>query len=95
VHEIDLAGVTSCDCDDITCLGAALHRAMGFRTCLIAVSDRTKGPELRHILWGVKKRGGGQGLAGILPFDPQERLPTGNWRAMRGRVGRLKILWVD
>lgn len=87
VKEIREHSTTSADCDDRAMLGAALLRAMGFKTVLIVVGKSRSGP-YQHVFFGVVL---GKGAGRVLALDPQECDRPGMWVEHE----RRKIVRVD
>lgn len=86
---IAAAGRTSGDCDDVATLGAALVRALGHQPVFLVMGR----PELRdaagrvklvHVFYGARVNGA------IIPFDPQERIPPGQYPPAH-TIGRLEV----
>lgn len=87
---IAATGRTSGDCDDVATLGAALVCALGYEPVFIVVGkpgnlDRATGKvKLTHVFYGARVRGQ------VIPFDPQERIPPGQWHPPQ-TIGRVEI----
>ncbi|MBX3377534.1 MAG: hypothetical protein KF678_11100 [Phycisphaeraceae bacterium] len=81
-------GQTSGDCDDVATLGASLVRALGFEPVFLVMGRPefrdpvTNKVKLIHVFYGARVRGT------IIPFDPQERIPPGQYPR---DIGRLEV----
>lgn len=71
LFEIERHGITAADCDDMSTLGAAIVRALGFQPLLITTARRP-GP-FEHVFFGAVLNGWD------IPLDPQERPLPGIW----------------
>jgi hypothetical protein len=73
------AGACACDCDEVATLGAALLLAVGIMPVFLVVGKRrdtdpkTGQVRLTHVFYGACEVGR------LIPFDPQERIPPGEW----------------
>lgn len=91
------SGVALCDCDDRAVLGCSLVWALrllgaapGVSPVLITVGRRARGfgGRFEHVFWGLMRDGAPLFPANVIPCDPQERVPFGEW----GRaVSRVKL----
>lgn len=84
---IDRTGVAYCDCDDLATLLASIIAAAGLRPVLITVG-KAKDDRFRHIFVGIRL---GDTLSSetVLPLDPQEQVPAGQWPA----IAKRRKLW--
>lgn len=82
------AGKCRCDCDEVATLGAALLWARSIEPVFMVVGkpgdfDAHGRVRLKHVFYAARIEGR------LLPFDPQERIPPGQWPP-RGAIGRLE-----
>lgn len=73
LDQIDNTDQARVDCDDLATLGAALIAAKGGRPVLITVG---RGQRFQHVFFGFQWGGV---PPNILPLDPQEGNPPGQW----------------
>lgn len=77
------------DCDDVAVFACSLLRAAGIPTALIVMSKTPTGP-FEHVYWGVIDAvAPTHERPSVIPFDPQERTPPGQWT--RPGVGRVRV----
>lgn len=72
--EIARSSRTAADCDDVAMLGAALLKSMGLPAFFV-VASRRRDRVLEHVFFATRVRGQ------VVPLDPQENLPPGQWPA--------------
>lgn len=76
---------TAMDCDDVAMLGAALVGLMGFKPKFI-VTGRNPSGAFEHVFYGAQV--GRQ----VIPFDPQEGTPPGQWPVTAKRRAMMDAL---
>jgi hypothetical protein len=91
------SGVAWCDCDDRAVLGCSLLWALrllggapGVSPVFVTVGRRARGlgGRFEHVFWGSIADGAALVPANVVPADPQENVPFGQW----GRaVSRVKL----
>ena len=71
------------DCDDLACLACSILAVWGARPVIITVGREPKalGGRFEHVFWGIELAGAGDELTPeyVVPFDPQEGVPPGEW----------------
>lgn len=82
--ERSATGRTSCDCDEVAALGAALVAALGAEPVIIT-SRRGPGAPWHHVFFGAMLIGPGA-VWKLFPMDPQERTPFGTFAPIRRQV---------
>lgn len=83
------------DCDDLAVLAAALLLADGrYEPVFVVVGREPKaaGGRFHHIFYGVLRNARGPATReNVIPFDPQENIPPGEWSPRVERVGVVKL----
>jgi hypothetical protein len=90
VEAIESRGVARGDCDDLATLASTMIAAAGFRPVLVTVGRKRNG-SYQHIYFGIRL-GDELTVANVLPMDPQENVPVGNWTK---RVERVRLWAVN
>lgn len=84
IATVNASGKAECDCDCLAVLACSIIAVAGYRPVLITVG-RTKQGRFEHVYFGIR-RGDGLAAANVLPLDPQERTPIGQWSPKGKRV---------
>jgi hypothetical protein len=93
--EMQAGSMPGIDCDDLAVLAGALLLAQGRYVPVFVVAGRTPkadGGKFHHVFYGVLLHSGGPVTqTNVLPFDPQEGIPAGEWPVRAQRVGVSKV----
>lgn len=84
---IDTTGTAVGDCDDLATLGASIIAAAGLLPVLITVGRRASG-RFEHVFFGLRhvQPDARLDVTDIIPLDPQEGTPPGEWPKIARRV---------
>lgn len=84
IAQINSRGYAQCDCDCLAVLACSIISVAGYRPVLVTVGRSVEG-RFEHVYFGVR-RGDELTAKNVLPLDPQEKTPIGQWSPKGKRV---------
>ncbi len=84
IAQINAKGQAECDCDCLAVLACAIIAVANYRPVLITVGRTLQG-RFEHVYFGIR-RGAELTAANVMPLDPQEKTPIGQWSPKGKRV---------